>query len=50
MRLLYNAMPVKADPVIPLQGRPKMIYLDNGPVMSNIRVFQHVMLALDITF
>ncbi|MFB9240494.1 transposase family protein [Massilia antarctica] len=40
-------MSVKADPAFPFQGRPTMIYLDNGPVAKS-RVFQNVMLALDI--
>ena len=47
LRFLFNAMTVKADPAFPFQGRPKMIYLDNGPVAKS-RVFQNVMLALDI--
>ena len=47
LRFLFNAMAVKADPAFPFQGRPKMIYLDNGPVAKS-RVFQNVMLALDI--
>ena len=48
LRFLFNAMAVKAaHPAFPFQGRPKMIYLDNGPVAKS-RVFQNVMLALDI--
>jgi hypothetical protein len=49
LRFLFNAMAPKADPLLPFpfQGRPKMIYLDNGPVAKS-RVFQNVMLALDI--
>lgn len=47
LRFLFNAMTVKADTAFPFQGRPKMIYLDNGPVAKS-RVFQNVMLALDI--
>lgn len=47
LRFLFNAMAAKADPAFPFQGRPKMIYLDNGPVAKS-RVFQNVMLALDI--
>ena len=42
-------MAAKADPAFPFQGRPKMIYLDNGPVAKS-RVFQNVMLALDIAW
>jgi hypothetical protein len=40
-------MAPKKDTAFPFQGRPKMIYLDNGPVAKS-RVFQNVMLALDI--
>ena len=47
LRFLFNAMAAKADPAFPFQGRPRMIYLDNGPVAKS-RVFQNVMLALDI--
>jgi hypothetical protein len=47
LRFLYNAMASKADTNFPFQGRPKMIYLDNGPVAKS-RVFQNVMHALDI--
>lgn len=47
LRFLFNAMAPKADPAFAFQGRPKMIYLDNGPVAKS-RVFQNVMQALDI--
>ena len=47
LRFLFNAMAVKADPALPFQGRPKLVYLDNGPVAKS-RVFQNVMLALGI--
>lgn len=47
LRFLFNAMAAKADSVFPFQGRPKMIYLDNGPVAKSL-VFQNVMQALDI--
>ena len=47
LRFLFNAMTVKAEAAFPFQGRPQMIYLDNGPVAKS-RVFQNVMLALDI--
>lgn len=40
-------MAPKADPSFPFQGRPKLIYLDNGPVAKR-RVFQSVMWALGI--
>jgi hypothetical protein len=49
LRFLFNAMTTKSDPAFPFQGRPKMIYLDNGPVAKS-RVFQNVILALDITW
>jgi hypothetical protein len=47
LRFLFNAMAAKTEAAFPFQGRPKMIYLDNGPVAKS-RVFQNVMLALDI--
>jgi hypothetical protein len=47
LRFLFNAMAPKADAAFPFQGRPKMIYLDNGPVAKS-RVFQNVMLGLGI--
>lgn len=47
LRFLFNAMAPKADPACPFQGRPKMIYLDNGPVAKS-QVFQNVMQALEI--
>lgn len=47
LRFLFNAMAPKADAAFPFQGRPKLIYLDNGPVAKS-RVFQNVMLALGI--
>ncbi|HEY0941345.1 MAG TPA: IS481 family transposase [Steroidobacter sp.] len=47
LRFLFNAMAPKADPANPLQGRPKMIYLDNGPVAKS-RVYQNVMQALGV--
>lgn len=47
LRFLFHAMAPKADPSFPFQGRPKLIYLDNGPVAKS-RVFQNVMLALGI--
>lgn len=47
LRFLFNAMAPKVDPEDPFQGRPLMIYLDNGPVAKN-RVFQNVMHALGI--
>ncbi len=47
LRFLFNAMTPKSDPAFAFQGRPKMIYLDNGPVAKS-RVFQNVMQALGI--
>jgi hypothetical protein len=47
LRFLFNAMAAKADTNFPFQGRPKMIYLDNGPVAKSM-VFQNVMQALGI--
>ena len=49
LRFLFNAMAPKADPAFAFQGRPKMLYLDNGPVARS-RVFQNVMSALDISW
>jgi hypothetical protein len=31
LHFLFNAMVPKVDPAFALQGRPKMIYLANGP-------------------
>lgn len=47
LRFLFNAMAAKAEAGFPFQGRPLLIYLDNGPVAKS-RVFQTVMLALGI--
>ena len=47
LRFLFNAMSPKSDPLFPFQGRPKMLYLDNGPIAKS-RVFQNVMQALGI--
>lgn len=49
LRFLFNAMAPKADPAFPFQGRPKLIYLDNGPIAKS-RMFQNVMRALDIAW
>ncbi len=46
LRFLFNAMSAKSSD-FPFQGRPQMIYLDNGPVAKS-RVFQNVMLSLNI--
>ncbi len=47
LRFLFNAMAPKEIEGFPLQGRPKMLYLDNGPIAKS-RVFQNVMDRLDI--
>src|SRR5215467_15496821 len=39
----------KADPTFPFQGRPALLYLDNGPVAKS-HVFQTVMQALSIAW
>jgi hypothetical protein len=49
LRFLFNAMAPKADPAFPFQGRPALMYLDNGPVAKS-RVFHTVMLALGIAW
>lgn len=46
LRFLFNAMaPKPFMPGFPFEGRPRMIYMDNGPVAKS-RVFQNVMEAL----
>jgi hypothetical protein len=49
LRFLFNAMAPKADPAFPFQGRPQLLYLDNGPVAKS-RVVQTVMQALGIAW
>jgi hypothetical protein len=49
LRFLFHAMAPKADPAFPFQGRPQLLYLDNGPVAKS-RVFQTVMQALGIAW
>jgi hypothetical protein len=49
LRFLFNAMAPKADPAFPFQGRPQLLYLDNGPVAKS-HVFQTVMQALGIAW
>ena len=49
LRFLYNAMADKATPAFAFQGRPKVIYLDNGPVAKST-VFQNVIRALDVAW
>lgn len=47
LRFLFNAMAPKARSDFPFQGRPKMLYLDNGPVARS-HVFQNVMQSLKV--
>lgn len=47
LRFLFNAMAPKANADFPFQGRPKMLYLDNGPVAKS-HVFQNAMQGLGI--
>lgn len=49
LRFLFNAMAPKPGPDFLFQGRPKFLYLDNGPVAKS-RVFQRVMEPLGITW
>lgn len=50
LRFLFNAMaPKPYMPDFPFQGRPKLLYLDNGPVAKS-RVFQGVMDALGVAW
>ena len=47
LRFLFNAMAPKARSDFPFQGRPKMLYLDNGSVAKS-HVFQNVMQSLKV--
>lgn len=47
LRFLFNAMAPKVRADFPFQGRPKMLYLDNGPVAKS-HVFQNVMQSLKV--
>jgi transposase len=47
LQFLFNAMSAKADERFPFCGRPRYLYLDNGPVRQS-HVFQRVMDYLDI--
>ncbi|EBH8991044.1 IS481 family transposase [Salmonella enterica] len=47
LRFLFNAMAPKTRSDFPFQGRPKLLYLDNGPVAKN-HVFQNVMQSLKV--
>jgi hypothetical protein len=47
LQFLFNAMSAKTDDRCPFSGRPRYLYLDNGPVRQS-HVFQRVMEHLDI--
>ena len=47
LRFLFNAMAPKEEEGLVLQGIPKMIYLDNGPIPKS-RVFRTVMAQLGV--
>lgn len=47
LRFLFNAMAPKARSDFPFQGRPKLLYHDNGPVAKS-HVFQNVMQSLKV--
>ena len=49
LRFLFHARAPKADPAFPFQGRPKLLYLDNGLVAQS-RVFQTVMQGLGVAW
>lgn len=49
LRFFFNAMSPKPTEGFPFCGRPKMLYLDNGPIAKS-RVFQNVMDRLDINW
>ena len=47
LRFLFAAMAPKTQAELPFQGRPLMLYMDNGPIARNL-VFQQVLRYLDI--
>jgi hypothetical protein len=47
LRFLFNAMAPKEEAGLVLQGVPKMIYLDNGPITKS-QVFRSVMAQLGV--
>jgi hypothetical protein len=47
LRFLFNAMAPKEEPGLVLQGVPKMIYADSGPI-SKSRVYRDVMSQLGV--
>jgi hypothetical protein len=48
LRFLFNAMAPKEEDGLVLQGIPRMIYLDNGPITKS-RMFRSVMAHLGVT-
>jgi hypothetical protein len=47
LRFLFNAMAPKSDDDFPMQGRPHMLYMDNGPIARSL-VFNKAMVYLGI--
>jgi hypothetical protein len=47
LRFLFAAMAPKPQADVPFQGRPEMLYMDNGPIARS-QVFQHVLGYLGI--
>lgn len=47
LRFLFAAMAPKTQAEFPFQGRPLMLYMDNGPIARSL-VFQQVLRYLDI--
>jgi hypothetical protein len=47
LRFLFNAMAPKEEPGLVLQGIPKMIYADNGPITKS-RAYRDMMVQLGI--
>ena len=47
LRFLFNAMAPKSIEDLPLQGRPRIVYMDNGPIARSL-VFNKVMDYLGI--
>jgi hypothetical protein len=47
LRFLFAALTPKSQPEFPFQGRPEMLYLDNGPIARS-HVFQQVLGYLGI--
>lgn len=47
LRFMFAAMSKKAEPNLPFEGIPQMLYMDNGPIAKSL-VFQKVMKDLGI--